>query len=72
MNGNAWTELEITGPPGRYGAVEAPVGNTLVLFGGRTSALARFSDTWSWNGTAWSELNVTGPSARAYAVMATP
>ena len=47
-------------PPGRSGAAIAydPVGQRLLLFGGRTPAGQLLDDTWSWDGTTWTQLNI--------------
>jgi N-acetylneuraminic acid mutarotase len=68
-DGSAWTQLMVTGPPGRDGATMAPLDDKLVLFGGFNDS-GPLSDTWTWDGTSWAQLNVTGPSARQSATMA--
>jgi N-acetylneuraminic acid mutarotase len=73
-NGAAWTQLDVTGPPARYGGAMASLHGQLVLFGGDggglTSPHTYLADTWTWNGTAWTQLDVTGPPPRAGAMMA--
>jgi hypothetical protein len=75
--GTAWQEKQVSpSPSARYGAVMAPLGNTLVLFGGvagclNDSSCSYLSDTWMWDGIAWTQLALgVAPSARDYAVMA--
>jgi N-acetylneuraminic acid mutarotase len=60
-DGTAWTELDVTGPAGRDGAVMAPLDGKLVLYGGQAGTGCFFFDTWTWDGTAWTQLDVTGP-----------
>jgi N-acetylneuraminic acid mutarotase len=73
-DGSAWTELHVIGPSARSGAVMAPLGGRLFLFGGAHYDAAgnakTLSDTWAWDGLAWTELPVAGPPARELAVMA--
>jgi N-acetylneuraminic acid mutarotase len=70
-DGTRWTRRDVVGPPVRDGAVMAPLGGTLVLFGGEDHAGYTFyGDTWTWDGAAWTALESPGPSSRSDAVMA--
>jgi N-acetylneuraminic acid mutarotase len=69
-DGGGWTQANVPGPPGRYGAAIAPFRGQVVLFGGFGNADSLLTDTWSWNGTSWRQLASSGPPARAGAVMA--
>lgn len=68
-DGTAWTRIDAVGPSARDDAVMAPLGNSLILFGGGFQP-PDFSDTWSWDGTTWTQIRVSGPSARWQAAMA--
>lgn len=67
-DGRAWTQLDVSGPPGRYGAAMASFGNGVVLTGGWGPGT--LTDTWSWDGTTWKELAEAGPTSRMGAAMA--
>jgi hypothetical protein len=76
-DGAAWTQLHVTGPSARQGAVMAAVGDgSLILFGGLVGSAPggvdshTLGDTWRWDGHAWMQLPVKGPPARAEAMMA--
>ena len=71
FDGSTWTEDLTGGQPARTGAVLAPSGTGLVLFGG-TSANAILSDTWLYDGSMWAQQAVSGPPGREQAVMAAP
>jgi N-acetylneuraminic acid mutarotase len=70
-DGAQWTKREVPGPPPRDGAVMAPLGGELVLFGGMDrDGYTFYGDTWTWDGAAWTALAGPGPSSRSDAVMA--
>ena len=70
-NGTMWNSLDIPGPPATFGAAIAPLGGSLVLFGGVDSIGTQcLSGTWRFDGTAWTELPIKGPAARVGALMA--
>jgi hypothetical protein len=71
-DGTAWTQMSVSGPPGRRLAVMAPFGNTVVLFGGQDATATALSDTWAWDGSSWAQVNVSGPPARYWSAIATP
>jgi hypothetical protein len=64
-DGEAWTQVEDTGPSARarhalaYDAARARV----VLFGGE-GAGDLFGDTWEWDGDEWTQVADSGPSPR--------
>ena len=62
-DGASWTQLPVTGPSPRFGAVAATLGSVIVLYGGE-SHTAVLDDTWQWDGTAWTQLHVAGPDAQ--------
>jgi hypothetical protein len=68
-DGTSWTERHVPGPPARFAASAATLGDTVVLFGGTTETV--LGDTWVWDGTRWTEQKVTGPAGRYDAAMAT-
>jgi len=67
-----WTEQHPTAsPPGRENApmaYDAATG-TVVLFGGQTSDIHFFADTWTWDGTTWTRQH---PAARPHSRAAAP
>jgi N-acetylneuraminic acid mutarotase len=72
FDGTTWTAASTTNAPSaRYGAVMAPLGNTLVLFGGEDASGTYLSDTWTWDGSTWTSHAVAGPTSRAQASIAT-
>jgi hypothetical protein len=72
FDGSSWQKLAVTGPPGRYGAVLAPLGDRALLFGGSTDWLGEnpVDDTWLFDGTSWTFVGAPGPSPRADAAAA--
>jgi hypothetical protein len=74
-NGTTWTELDVTGPSERGGAVMGQLGGKLFLFGGfdtsRGGNTQSLSDMWSFDGARWNEIaGPKGPLPRDSAVMA--
>lgn len=69
-DGNAWTQRLVAGPPPRFGAAMANLGNKVVLYGGQPSfgvggldgGADLYNDTWEWDGTNWTQRMVAGPS----------
>lgn len=77
-DGVAWTlKQPARSPTPRYGAVMAPLGDKLVLFGGRTvgpsgSGTTIAGDMWEWDGENWVERSPSPiPPPRTDAVMVT-
>src|SRR5579872_5102508 len=70
FDGTSWTQLNVTGPPGRELASIASLDGGLVLFGGVSCPGTYLSDTWIWSGSAWTQANVSGPGTIAQAGMA--
>jgi galactose oxidase-like protein len=73
FDGTSWTQLQVTGPSARVGAVMAPLNGALVLFGGYeldgSSVNDDSGDTWIWDGEAWNDLDIGGPVERWSSVM---
>ncbi|MDQ5868591.1 MAG: kelch motif-containing protein [Thermoproteota archaeon] len=67
-NGNEWTQVADTGPPGRWGhtIVYDSDKQKVVLFGGLAGGNRILNDTWEWNGNEWTQVVGTGPSARGW------
>jgi hypothetical protein len=65
-DGENWTQLADSGPPGRYlhGLAYDSARGVTVLFGGY-GASSLLADTWEWDGTSWTQKAIAGPSARA-------
>ena len=71
FDGTTWTQLQVSGPPGRLGAgaaYDSKRGLTLV-FGGANHERV-FNDLWSWDGTVWRKLVETGPEPRVMGYIA--
>ena len=64
----SWTRRATSGPSPRVDASMATLGNTVVLFGGRTTA-SMSGETWVWDGTSWAKRETPGPSPRQGHVM---
>jgi hypothetical protein len=63
-NGGSWTQETTTGQPSaRDSAAAAPLGNDIILFGGRDGSGATLGDTWVWDGTTWMAQNPKNPPA---------
>jgi N-acetylneuraminic acid mutarotase len=76
FDGNAWTQVNTTGPSGRWGAAMTPLGDKLVLFGGGASTAVVGTnvfnaDTWTFDGATWTQLSASGPPGRAWGGAAT-
>jgi hypothetical protein len=75
-NGEAWSLRSLAGPtPIRTGYSMAydPVGDRIILFGGRFLSNGAFihpGETWEWNGARWLQVAAKGPTGRAGAAMA--
>jgi hypothetical protein len=71
-DGTTWTdEGPGTGPDPRIAPTMAydPVGEHIVLFGGRGSMM--YGDTWTWNGQAWAAVpSLSSPAPRLHAATA--
>ncbi len=69
---NTWILQNVSGPSPRYKASMAYDSNThqLILFGGGTSAVNAFADTWAWNGTGWKQLTTSPVPAATFEGMA--
>jgi|SRR5579885_90173 len=68
-NGTAWSQKNVTGPFGRWGAQFAKLGLKAILFGGAggSGSGVMLNETWQWDGylQTWSQLApATSPSAR--------
>lgn len=66
FDGSKWVEMNPTQKlPQRYGAQVAvdPVGNRVLVFGGKSSQEEYLNDLWSWDGTRWSEVSDLNPPA---------
>lgn len=64
----AWTQVATTGPSARFWqamAYDSQRGRT-VLFGGTSTGVDHFGDTWGWDGTTWTQVTATGPAGRYY------
>jgi hypothetical protein len=63
--GTTWTQdFPMEPPQGRVGGSMAPLGSTLVLYGG-SNYKTYIADTWLWNGTSWkSTASPQAPSPR--------
>ncbi|HZD03873.1 MAG TPA: kelch repeat-containing protein, partial [Longimicrobiales bacterium] len=61
-----WTQKQDVGPSARGGhaIVYDPVGERVVLFGGRAGGGTLQGDTWEWDGADWTQVADTGPDAR--------
>lgn len=73
-DGNTWSRVATSGPPGRSEAAMAfdPVSQRLIMFGGWTQTEQYSNDTWAWDGAQWTAVNSTlRPSRRRYHCMAT-
>lgn len=71
FDGRSWQPLGAAGPSPRSGAVMAPLGGDVILFGGGDSAGVALGDTWRWNGLAWSPVVTSAsPSPRQSAALA--
>jgi len=70
-DGEYWTQVADTGPPGRLQAVMAydVHRNQTVLFGGMSGGVFK-GDTWGWDGRNWTPLADSGPSRRVNSAMA--
>jgi hypothetical protein len=70
-DGENWTQMADSGPPGRYLAAMAydVQRNQTVLFGGE-GAGAFEGDTWGWDGKNWTQLADSGASPRQNFAMA--
>jgi len=66
-DGEAWTQLDDTGPPPRASAAMAfdKARRRAVLFSGDAAP----NDTWEWDGDGWTQIDVSGPPRRAQAGM---
>lgn len=79
-NGQTWAEVKPKSSPSprsQAAMVWDPVGQRVLLFGGRNSAKNDsdvLDDLWAWDGSTWTEVDATAstdqPSARAGAAMA--
>jgi hypothetical protein len=71
--GTSWDLVTLDGPspPGRDAASLAPLGDTLVLFGGAAPG-KWLNDTWTWDGVHWTDVSYQGgaPPPRAHGLMA--
>jgi hypothetical protein len=70
-DGIAWTQLNVSGPPARYGHSMATLGDKIVMYGGCNGSFE--TDTWVFDGTAWTQVAMTGPNpgGRCAAAMTT-
>ena len=70
-DGEYWTQVADTGPPGRLQAVMAydVHRNQTVLFGGMSGGVFK-GDTWGWDGRNWRRLADSGASPRINFAMA--
>jgi hypothetical protein len=68
FDGEAWTQQEDGGPPGRGGHAMAYdlLAGRVVLFGGNPAR----DDTWAWDGKTWVQIAEFGPPGRENAAMA--
>jgi hypothetical protein len=75
-NGTVWTQLQpALSPPPRDSAMMAPLGHSLVLFGGEYSPVTAcdvgascgtpsvYGDTWAFDGMSWSQASSVGPGS---------
>jgi len=74
-DGENWTQMADSGPPGREAAAMAydAQRNQTVLFGGgaTTAGVSHImGDTWSWDGRNWTQLADSGPLPRTSFAMA--
>ncbi|MCA8952821.1 MAG: hypothetical protein KDE27_25150 [Planctomycetes bacterium] len=76
FDGTNWTDITPTSgplPPARdwYGAAWDTMRSRLVLFGGRSTALAAdLGDTWEYDGTTWTQMTpANSPSPRRWTAM---
>jgi len=67
-DGDAWTEVEVSGPApdarSFFAAAHDPVRDVVVVFGGE-SADGLSDETWEWDGRAWRRFEGSAPGARA-------
>jgi hypothetical protein len=71
FDGNAWTQVNATGPSPRNSpgmAYDSKRGR-VILFGGADSGGFK-GDTWSWDGAVWRKLAETGPDPRGMGYLA--
>jgi hypothetical protein len=72
-DGAHWVEEHPgTFPTPRAWASVATLGDTVVMYGGRSdlNSAASIDETWTWDGTNWAKVATPGPTARSEAAMA--
>jgi N-acetylneuraminic acid mutarotase len=70
FDGAEWRQVPGIGPPPRWRASMATLGNKVVLFGGTLFAGSPvYDDTWTFDGTRWTQVKGAGPPARYSAAM---
>jgi hypothetical protein len=70
-DGSGLVQLADMGPaPRLYAqmALDAGVGH-VVLYGGMTVDMAKFTETWIWDGASWTQVAASGPSPRTDAFL---
>lgn len=63
FDGATWTQLDVSGPPGRYSAAFATLrggSGKVVLYGG-LGETGFLSDTWTFDGATWTQITTRGP-----------
>jgi hypothetical protein len=76
-DGKLWTQQNVSGPGGLWGAAAGALKSQVVMFGGSVpggvspgAPVLLTGNTWTWDGTRWTLQNVLGPSPRDYATAA--